>query len=405
MAGVSLYKHQEEVLGKLKTGSVLCGGTGSGKSRAALAYYYTLHGGKVNTKKYVYMKKPRDLYIITTAQKRDKRDWEGEMSYFLMAVDPKINAYNNKIVVDSWNNISKYSDVKGAFFIFDEQRVVGTGAWSKAFIKIARGGNDWILLSATPGDNWMDYLSIFIANGFYKNKTQFELQHVMYKRFSKFPQVERYFGERHLEKLRDSILVDMPFPRDTVHHNEDIFVPYDRETYIEISTNRWNVWTNKPIKNASQFCQALRKVVNTSEARSEAVLEVFRRHRKVIVFYNYNYELALLRALDFGEGVEVAEWNGQKHEAVPDCDSWVYLVQYTAGAEGWNCITTNCIVFYSLNYSYKIMEQAKGRIDRLNTPYTDMYYYYIRSKAGIDLGISRALKLKKKFNERKFASK
>lgn len=394
-----MYPYQEDAIRRLKNGDILCGGVGSGKSRTALAYFYILCGGKIGTKKFVKMTRKMDLYIITTARKRDTGEWEDELKVFGMSVD-------KGVVVDSWNNIKKYTDVSGAFFIFDEQRVVGYGAWTKAFLKITKA-NEWILLSATPGDTWLDYMPVFIANGFYRNKSEFMREHVVYKRFVKFPQVERYVNEGRLLRQRNMILVDMDFERPTEAHHIDIVVDYDRDQYREVMRNRWDIWNDEPLMNASAYCQALRRVVNSSETRSEAVLDVIRKHTKVIIFYNYNYELELLRALDYKgiwKEIKVAEWNGHKHMDIPRGDFWVYLVQYTAGAEGWNCTKTDTMIFYSPNYSYKIMQQAAGRIDRLNTPYKDLYYYHLKTKSGIDLGIDRALKTKKRFNERRFAT-
>lgn len=394
-----MYPYQEDAIKRLKTGDILCGGVGSGKSRTALAYFYILCGGKIGTKKFVKMTRKMDLYIITTARKRDTGEWEDELKVFGMSVD-------KGVVVDSWNNIKKYTDVSGAFFIFDEQRVVGYGVWTKAFLKITKA-NEWILLSATPGDTWLDYMPVFIANGFYRNKSEFMREHVVYKRFVKFPQVERYVNEGRLLRQRNMILVDMDFERPTEAHHIDIVVDYDREKYRKVMRNRWDIWNDEPLMNASAYCQALRRVVNSSETRSEAVLDVIKKHPKVIIFYNYNYELELLRALDYKriwKEIKVAEWNGHKHMDIPRGDFWVYLVQYTAGAEGWNCTKTDTMIFYSPNYSYKIMQQAAGRIDRLNTPYKDLYYYHLKTKSGIDLGIDRALKTKKRFNERRFAT-
>ena len=403
MNAVTLYSYQEDAINKLSSGDILCGGVGSGKSRTALAYFYILNGGRVNTDTYVKMKKPIDLYIITTARKRDTNEWEDELKVFGMSTNKKKSLYSHLVVVDSWNNIKKYTEIENAFFIFDEQRVVGSGAWVKAFLKITKN-NEWILLSATPGDTWMDYVPVFIANGFYRNRSEFIREHVVYKRFVKFPQVDRYLNTGRLLGYRNQILVDMAFERETQSHHLDIWTDYDREKYRRIMRDRWNVWTEEPIVNASEYCQALRRVVNTSETRREAVLEVFREHPRVIIFYNYNYELELLRGLDYGAKVKVAEWNGHKHMSIPRSKSWVYLVQYTAGAEGWNCTDTDTMIFFSQNYSYKIMKQAAGRIDRLNTPYKDLYYYHLKSKSGIDLGIAKSLKEKKKFNERKFAN-
>lgn len=393
---ISLYKHQEEALKKMKNGCILCGGVGSGKSRTALAYYFTLYGGQLRP--YKQMKKPADLYIITTARKRDQFEWDGDMIPFLMSTNPECNKGSQKVVVDSWNNIKKYQKVYGAFFIFDEQRVVGSGAWVKAFLDITRK-NKWILLSATPGDKWEDYIPVFVANGFYKNKSEFVRDHIIYSRFSKFPKVDRYLGTGKLLRLRNELLVDMDFERDTVQHHEDVYVSYDISAYKDLFRNRWNIWKDEPIKNAGELCYCLRKVVNQDTSRQIALLEIFEKHPRLIIFYNFDYELEIITNLYFGEDVEIAQWNGHAHQPVPEGKKWVYLVQYTAGAEGWNCIKTDTIVFYSQNYSYKVMIQASGRIDRLNTLYKDLYYYHLKSRSGIDLAISKALKSKKKFNE------
>ena len=392
-----LYDYQEEAVRNMKNGCILCGGVGSGKSRTSLAYYFTQNGGTLEPFK-AMQSNAKDLYIITTARKRDTLEWEGELVHFLLDKDPEHSINKVKIVIDSWNNVSKYRDVRGAFFIFDEQRVVGKGAWVKSFLKITKM-NDWILLSATPGDTWQDYVPVFIANGFFKNRTEFNQEHCVFSRFSKYPKIERYFNTGRLIRLRNSILVDMDFNRPTVPHHEDIFVEYDRVIYKDLMKNRWDIWNNEPFKSAAELCYALRKVVNSDDSRLVTTMELFEKHPRMIIFYNFDYELELLKSQYYGEGVEVAEWNGHKHQEVPSSEQWIYLVQYTAGAEGWNCITTDTIVFFSQNYSYKIMQQASGRIDRLNTKFVDLYYYHLKSRSSIDLAISRALVSKKKFNE------
>ena len=403
--GIGLYDYQIDAVKRMKNGCILNGGVGSGKSRTALAYYYLRNGGDPASlcgDNYIPMDDPpKDLYIITTARKRDTLEWDGDMAPFLLSTHTDVNLYSNKVVVDSWNNITKYKEVTGAFFIFDEDRVTGSGVWVKSFLKIAKS-NEWIILSATPGDTWQDYIPVFLANGFYKNKSEFIREHIVYSRFSKFPKVDRYLNTGRLIRLRNNILIDMDFHRDTIPHHEDVYVSYDISAYKDICRNRWNPWEDKPIENASEFCYSLRKIVNTDEARQVALLQIIEEHPKAIIFYNFDYELDILKKLYYGEDFEIAEWNGHKHQEVPKGEKWVYLVQYTAGNEGWNCVRTDTIIFYSQNYSYKVMTQAAGRIDRLNTPYKDLYYYHIKSRSGIDLAISKALKNKKKFNERKF---
>lgn len=424
MTKVTLYDYQLNAVKQMKNGCILCGGVGSGKSRTSLAYYYTKQGGTIKSREllpsppfYPYdafklysvsfsslPKKPKDLYIITTARKRDTLEWDEELLPFKLSPHSEVSLYEHRIVIDSWNNIKKYSEVSEAFFIFDEQRVVGSGVWVKSFLRIAKH-NHWILLSATPGDTWLDYIPVFIANGFYKNRTEFKREHVIYSQFSKYPKVDRYINTGRLIRLRNNLLIDMVFKRQTTPHHEDIYTQYDISKYRDVGRLRWNPYKNEPIMNASELCYIWRRIVNSDESRQVALLELFEKHPRMIVFYNYDYELDILKNLYYGDDVMVAEWNGHKHQPIPETDSWVYLVQYTAGAEGWNCVKTDTIVFYSQNYSYKVMQQAAGRIDRLNTRYIDLYYYHLKSHSGIDLAISKALREKRVFNETKFLKK
>ena len=389
----------------MKNGCVLKGGVGSGKSRTALAYFFLKECGgslKVNGKgNKGPMARPRDLYIITTAKKRDARDWEEECADFGLSIYRDASFDSVKVTVDSWNNILQYEEYSDAFFIFDEQRLVGSGAWTKAFLNIAKK-NHWIMLSATPGDNWMDYIPIFVANGFYKNRTEFLRTHVVFSRFSKFPKVDRYVETGRLERLRRRILVEMPVEKHTVRHVHELLTEYDEAQFERVVKGRWNIYEDQPIKDVADLFRVMRKLVNSDPSRLEMVKALHRKHPKLIVFYNFNYELDLLMTLADTTGASIGQWNGRKHEPIPKGDSWIYLVQYTAGAEGWNCVQTDATVFYSLNYSYKINEQAKGRIDRRNTPYTDLHYYILKSASMIDKAIFRTLLEKRNFNEKDF---
>ena len=390
--GFKLREHQVKALSQMRNGCILNGTVGSGKSVTSLAYYFIVvcKGSLASMK----MKEPRDLYIITTATKRDKREWPLECAIF--GLDE-----GKGLVIDSWNNIKKYKDVRGAFFIFDEQRVVGSGEWVKAFLEITKR-NGWILLSATPGDNFMDYCPVFIANGFYKNRTDFIRQHVIYKPYVKYRAIDRYVNVRKLYYYRDKILVHMDFERHVEHHHYDIIAPYSNDIYKRIIKDRWNVFENRPIVNASELCYTLRRLVNSDERRLQMVGDIIESHQKVIIFFNFTYEAEALIGLCNRLGVPVARWDGIKHEPIPDTDRWAYILQYAAGDSGWNCIETDTIIFYSQNYSYKSTVQAAGRIDRMNTPFSNLYYYHVRSKSGIDNAIHRALVQKKKFNEKAY---
>lgn len=402
---------QLQAVAKMSNGCILNGGVGSGKSRTSIYYYFKECGGGIigGHKK---MTAPRDLYIITTASKRDKREWECELALFAMSTDPSLNYYKNKIVVDSWNNIKKYKDITGAFFIFDEDRVTGSGVWVKTFLNISRK-NHWIINSATPGDSWEQYIPVFVANGFYKNKTAFCEEHAVYSKFTKFPCITKYINTSKLINYRNRILIDINVVRDTIPHHKDVICDYDMCQYKYVQKHRWNIYKDEPITQASQLCYVLRRVMNEDESRVTNLLKLCEKHKKIIVFYNFDYELDIFRTLPQRARVlginsdirdfTIGEWNGHNHEPVPDTDKWLYLVQYAAGCEGWNCIKTDTIVFYSQTYSWKTLAQACGRIDRLNSPFVDLYYYHFKAKSGIDLVISNALRNKKNFNEGKFA--
>ncbi len=389
-----LDDYQIKAVEMLKTGAILCGDTGSGKSITALAYFHE----KVcqgNTNPWQDRKVSKKLYIITTARKRDTREWDGELVRFLLL---------GEAVIDSWNNIKKYADVKNAFFIFDEQRVVGYGAWSKTFINIAKN-NEWILLTATPGDTWSDYIPVFIANGFYKHKYDFCQQHVIYKPFTQYSQIDRYVNTGRLIYYRSKILIDMEYIKDTVQHHSFVTCRFNRDKYNRIVKDRWNIFDDCPIENPSQLCYLMRRVVNSDPSRLEAVARTLEFKNKLIIFYNFDYELEMLR--EFSKDIKILcqEWNGHKHELVPKGDRWIYLVQYSSGSEAWNCIETDAMIFYSENYSYKMMKQAAGRIDRRNTPYKDLYYWHLTSKSPIDNAIRNCQAKKKDFNEKRFVDK
>jgi len=402
---IDLYEHQRDAVEKIDNGNILVGGVGSGKSRTALAYYFTkVCEGKIKTNEvggYSPMKRPKDLYIITTARKRDTLDWEKECIPFLLSTKRELSIGGVGVFVDSWNNISKYANVKNAFFIFDEQRVVGNGTWVKSFIK-ATQNNEWILLSATPGDTWMDYIPVFIANGWYKNRTEFIRRHVVYNNFSKYPKIDHYVDVGRLIKLREAVIVNMSYKKRTIAHDKNVPVEFDRELFEKVLIKRWHIYEERPIKDVGELCYTMRKVVNSDPSRLKAITELVSKHPKVIIFYNFNYERDLLLKLGEDLGITTKQWNGHRHEPIPDTDQWIYIVQYTAGAEGWNCIETNAIIFFSQNYSYKSTTQAAGRIDRLNTPFVDLFYYYLRSTSYIDLAIQKAFNNKKDFNEYRF---
>lgn len=403
MANIKLYDYQMDAIEKMHNGCILCGGVGSGKSLTALGYYYKLNGGNLKAKKYNKMKRnpPMDLYIITTARKRDTLEWDRELLPFLLSQDPDCNSYQNSVKIDSWNNVQKYSQVEGAFFIFDEQRVVGKGTWVKNFLKIAKN-NKWILLSATPGDTWMDYVPVFLANGFYRNRTDFNQQHVIFSPYTKYPSVLKYVNVRRLMRLRDRVLVDMDFNRSTRSEHENITCTYDRQLYMTAQKRRWDVFKEEPIQNAGGLCYVLRKVVNSDSSRLDALDDILKIRKKIILFYNFDYEREAIIEHLTKRRYPFSEWSGHAHQEIPSTDKWVYLVQYTAGCEGWNCIKTDTTVFYSQNYSYKVMEQACGRIARLNTPFEILHYYHLVSQSPIDRAIANAIKTKKNFNERRF---
>ena len=399
---IQLHPHQAEAVKKLGNGKILWGGVGTGKSLTAVAYYMEKEA-------------PKDVYVITTAKKRDSGDWEGEFAKRAVGGVPEATVAG-VLTVDSWNNIGKYSSVSGAFFIFDEQRIVGSGQWVTKFLAITRR-NRWILLSATPGDNWMDYIPVFIANGFVRNRSEFKRDHVVYNPYTKFPKVQRYTSVGKLVRFRNQILVEMPYNRHTVRVEEDIICEYDPELLKEVMTKRWHVYENRPLKTVAELFLVMRRVVNSHGSRLEAIRRLLNTHPRLIVFYNFDFELSILRSMSSesiskknsdedskktDDGLKVAEWNGHKHQPIPTSERWLYLVQYAAGGEGWNCTDTNAMAFYSQPYSYKLWEQGHGRIDRLNSPYNRLFYYRLMSKTILDFGIKKSLEEKRNFNESRF---
>lgn len=398
MRSIDLYQHQLDALKRMHNGCALNGKVGSGKSRTALAYIYICELGgslRINGQgTYSEPETPKDVYIITTAKKRDSHEWDEECWYFGL---PRLT----NVTIDSWNNIQKYKNIYNAVFIFDEQRVVGSGAWVKSFLTIAKK-NHWILLSATLGDSYSDYIPLLIANGYYRNRTQFKTEHVVLKPYMKFPVIDHYINTKRIDYYISQIVVDMAYKNNKKRHYVDITCSFDHEKYKRVMRDRWDIYDDCPIEETGKLCYLLRRVSNEDKSRFQEMERIIQNKDTLIVFYNFTYELHALRKFFSDRGYEIGEWNGEKHTEVPTSKRWVYLCQYTAASEGWSCITTDTIIFFSQTYSYKVFEQASGRIDRLTSPYTDLYYYCLRSTSSIDLSIKRALNLKKTFNEKIF---
>lgn len=399
---ITFLPHQEKAINELRSGSILWGGVGSGKSLTSLGYFLRKECGCDS--KCQNIKDPKDLLIITIAKKRDDKEWDKECELLGLSQDPEKSLAGIKVKIDSWNNIKKYLDFHNGFVIFDEQKVVGSGAWVKAFYKITTR-NRWILLTATPGDTWIDYIPVFVANGYYRNKSDFMFQHAVYDRYSKYPRVSKWLDVPKLECVRRKVLVEMPFKKTNIKHNINVEVDYNKSLYKTVIKDRWNPYTNLPVTSSSELYSLMRKVTNSDPSRLEMILDIFKKHPRLIIFYSFDYELEILKTLKelVSKNTGIAEWNGHKHEDIPQTKKWIYLVNYMSGAEGWECITTDTIVFYSQQYSYRIATQSAGRIDRLNSPYNDLYYYWLKSKAWIDVAIGRAISQKRDFNERQHA--
>lgn len=386
---LELMENQLDVIDRLGNGKILYGGVGAGKSATILEYYMRNEA-------------PRHIYVITTAKKRDSLDWEKEAGWFGISTDPTLSVAGT-LVVDSWNNIDKYLDVEEAFFILDEQRLIGGGMWVNSFYEIARK-NRWVLLTATPGDVWKDYAPVFIANGYYKNISDFRRQHVVYAPRVRYPKISYYINTDKLEYLRNEVLVEMPYWGENKRWPNWLDVGHDKEMFDLVWKKRWNPYESQPIKDAAELFRLARRVVNEDPSRIEMIRQLFTMcHDKIVIFYNFNYELDLLRKL--GNEIEIGEWNGHKKEPIPKTEKWLYLVQYQSGAEGWNCTETNAMIFYSMTSSWKNFEQAQGRIDRMNTLFQQLYYYIFVSNTPIDKAIKRSLEAKKHFNERRFMEK
>lgn len=401
---VERYKvkpYQQDAVDRMKNGCILNAGVGTGKSFMGLLYYWTeVCDGVYTDDEYKPMKNPRPLLIITTPKKRDSLEWEKDMLPFLLSPDDDANPYSSDapVRIDSWQNIKKYTNVVGYFVIFDENCLSSWGTWTKSFLKIAKK-NQWILLTATPGDNWSDYIPVFIANGFYKNKTEFKENHIIMNPFTRYPSIKGYFNQGKLMKYRKQITVTVNDSRITIPIHKDIRCDYDKETEKLVLRNRWHPFEDRPLRDATEMAVVMRKIAFGDYSRIDKCKELHEVNPRIIIFYDYDFELDMLVEMCETEGYVYAQWNGHKHDPIPDEARWLYLVQYTAGNAAWNCISTNCMIFFNDNYSYKKMKQAAGRIDRLNTPYHELFYYHLTSSSFIDKRIKKTLLDKSAFND------
>lgn len=375
---VTFKDYQKRAINQMHNGCILCGGVGAGKSLTSLGYIDKVYPSGT-------------VYIITPARKRNTGEWFDDIR--------KNDMDETRFVVDSWNNLSKYKDVKDAFFLFDEQKVSGKGTWAKSLIRIAKS-NQWILLSATPGDTYDDYATVLIANGFVRNRTTWYDEYCVTKSQPFFHIVD-HKNKDVIDMMIRRIFIKMDYQSDKKRIER--VIPIQARSAgeeKEILMTHKAPGAQMPFTTFAAAIAYVRMNCYDKSKKTEALRKIIEKHKKIIVFYNFLSEKLEIERAAIDANVTINFYNGQRHDPIPDTDEWVYGVQYNSGAEAWNCITTNAMVFYSPNYSYKTMEQAHGRIDRVNSPYECLYYYMLLNELNIDNKVMNALSSKKDFNEK-----
>ena len=106
--------------------------------------------------------------------------------------------------------------------------------------------------------------------------------HVIFNRFVKYPKVEAYIDTWKLTENRQKILVHMHYEKKTKHVIKLMYASYDESLYKFVSEKRWNVYTDKPIKNISELCYVWRKIVNDDKSREDIIGRIIEEKRKVI---------------------------------------------------------------------------------------------------------------------------
>lgn len=124
---------------------------------------------------------------------------------------------------------------------------------------------------------------------------------------------------------------------------------------------------------------------------------------RLIVFYNYNAELAVLI-----EAVKAAERplsvvNGKIKDltAYEEQTDSVTLIQYQAGAMGLNLQKANVIVYFTLTDKSELFEQSKKRIHRIgqNRP---CFYYLLICVGSVEEALLKTLEQRRDFTDELF---
>lgn len=124
---------------------------------------------------------------------------------------------------------------------------------------------------------------------------------------------------------------------------------------------------------------------------------------RLIVFYNFNAELELLKRIAASLDRPISEVNGQTKDltAYEQEDNSITFIQYQAGAMGLNLQKANKIIYFTLTDKSELFEQSKKRIHRIGQE-QPCFYYILMCKGSVEEVILQTLEMRKDFTDELF---
>lgn len=124
---------------------------------------------------------------------------------------------------------------------------------------------------------------------------------------------------------------------------------------------------------------------------------------RLIVFYNFNEELARMKVIveDLEKPISIVNGSVKDLSAYENQSNSVTFVQYQAGAKGLNLQKANKIIYFTLPQNPEDFEQSKKRIHRIGQK-NNCFYYYLMVRNSVEEDILETLKMRKEYDDELF---